>query len=254
MALVPFMRALHLTQPRCYATGKAYRIDFRPYDPPSIESRWQAEWARASSTPLRDFASPTPARPIYVLPMFPYPSGALHMGHARVYTISDTLARFWRARGRRVLHPIGWDSFGLPAENAARERKVDAAQWTAQNIAQMRETLRGLGVSFDWAHEVSTADVSYYRWTQWLFLELHAAGLAYQADATVHWDPVDLTVLANEQVDANGRSWRSGAIVEKRKMRQWFFRSASSAHLSQDLTLILLRPLTLNSHPVSLWT
>ena len=159
----------------------------------------------------------------YVLSMFPYPSGALHMGHVRVYTISDCLARSSKMMGYDVLHPMGWDAFGLPAENAALERGVSPASWTRDNIAQMRAQLEALNFDFDWDEaEVTTCEPDYYRWTQWLFLQFYDAGLAYQKEALVNWDPVDNTVLANEQVDADGRSWRSGAVVEKKMLRQWF--------------------------------
>lgn len=205
------------------------------YDASAVESKWQKRWRQwdeaAASAPGNSNGSPggEQRRP-YVLAMFPYPSGSLHMGHVRVYTMSDTLARFEMMRGARngvrgsVLHPMGWDAFGLPAENAAFERGVDPAVWTANNIAQMKRQLCALGPSFDWHQtELSTADPSYYRWTQSLFLRMWARGLAYRDEALVNWDPIDCTVLANEQVDAAGKSWRSGAVVEQRPLRQWFF-------------------------------
>lgn len=161
----------------------------------------------------------------YVLSMFPYPSGFLHMGHVRVYTISDAIARFYRLNGKNVFHPMGWDAFGLPAENAAIQRQIPADEWTKVNIAHMKKQLSELGCSFDWQAELATCDPSYYKWTQKLFLMLFNEGLAYQREATVNWDPVDKTVLADEQVDVNGCSWRSGAKVEKKLLRQWFIRT-----------------------------
>ncbi|RMZ87159.1 hypothetical protein DV736_g5608, partial [Chaetothyriales sp. CBS 134916] len=156
--------------------------------------------------------------------MFAYPSGSLHMGHLRVYTISDVLARYRQMQGLNVLHPTGWDAFGLPAENAAIERGIDPARWTLDNISKMRQQLKSMNTSFDWDAELSTSSPEFYKFTQKLFLNLFEKGLAYQADATVNWDPVDKTVLANEQVDNNSRSWRSGAVVERKMLRQWFFK------------------------------
>ncbi|XP_036151176.1 probable leucine--tRNA ligase, mitochondrial isoform X2 [Monomorium pharaonis] len=161
--------------------------------------------------------------------MFPYPSGALHMGHVRVYTISDTVARFYTLKGKNVIHPMGWDAFGLPAENAAIEREISPAVWTDENIKTMRNQLKMLNYSFDWDREFATCDPNYYKWTQDLFLKLFDKGLAYQKEAYVNWDPVDQTVLAEEQIDINQRSWRSGARVEKKLLKQWFIRTTTFA-------------------------
>jgi len=204
------------------------------YDPAEIEARWQTQWLadRLDATP-----EPQPGQEtFYALSMFPYPSGNLHMGHVRNYVITDVIARLQRLRGRQVLQPMGWDAFGLPAENAAIERGVDPGDWTDRNIEQMRAQLQRLGLSIDWTRELATCHTDYYRWSQWLFLQFLESGLAYRKKATVNWDPVDQTVLANEQVDADGRSWRSGAIVEKRKLRQWFLRITDYADaLLEDL-------------------
>lgn len=203
------------------------------YTPAEIETRWQKVWAERRLYQT----SEDPTQPkFYALSMFPYPSGNLHMGHVRVYTIVDVIARLRRMQGYRVLNPMGWDAFGLPAENAAIERGIPPATWTYQNIAQMRQQLNQLGISFDWEREVTTCSPDYYQWTQWIFLQFYKAGLAYQKEATVNWDPIDQTVLANEQVDSEGRSWRSGAKVERKQLRQWFLKITDYAEqLLQDL-------------------
>jgi len=203
------------------------------YNPASIESKWQQTWAQdgLDRTP-QDSDKPK----FYALSMFPYPSGNLHMGHVRNYTITDAIARLKRMQGYRVLHPMGWDAFGLPAENAAIDRGVHPATWTNQNIAHMKRQLQQLGFSLDWEREVATCAPDYYKWTQWIFLQFFDAGLAYQKESAVNWDPIDQTVLANEQVDSEGRSWRSGAKVERKLLKQWFFKITDYAEqLLNDL-------------------
>ena len=203
------------------------------YNPAAIEEKWQQTWAELGldQTPT-DSTKPK----FYALSMFPYPSGSLHMGHVRNYVITDVIARLKRMQGCRVLHPMGWDAFGLPAENAAIERGIPPAKWTYQNIAQMRQQLQRLGLSIDWKREVTTCSPDYYKWTQWIFLQFLKAGLAYQKEAAVNWDPIDQTVLANEQVDNEGRSWRSGAKVERKLLRQWFLKITDYAEqLLNDL-------------------
>lgn len=176
---------------------------------------------------------------MYVLSMFPYPSGILHLGHLRVYVISDALNRYYKQNGYKVIHPMGWDAFGLPAENAAIERGINPSVWTTENIAKMKKQMEVMLVNFDWEREVNTSDPSYYKFTQWIFLQLYKNGLAYRKDAEINWDPVDNTVLANEQVDSEGRSWRSGAIVEKRQLNQWFLGITKFAKaLNSDLALL----------------
>ncbi len=193
------------------------------YNPKVVEPKWRAAWDEAGVFRTRSPEEAKGRPKYYVLEMFPYPSGRIHVGHMRNYAMGDLVARFKRARGYNVLHPMGWDAFGLPAENAAKERGVHPADWTYANIDAMREQLKGLGLSIDWSREFATCDPGYYRHQQKWFLDLWRRGLAYRKEGTVNWDPVDETVLANEQV-IDGRGWRSGALVEKRKLNQWFLR------------------------------
>ncbi len=195
------------------------------YDAPAIERKWQAEWAAEQT--FRAVADPDRPK-YYVLEMFPYPSGRIHMGHVRNYTMGDVVARHRAARGFNVLHPMGWDAFGMPAENAAMERGVHPGAWTYENIAQMRAQMKPFGFSIDWSREFATCDPEYYGQQQRLFLDMLDAGLVTRKAAMVNWDPVDMTVLANEQVE-NGRGWRSGAPVERRELTQWFLRISDMA-------------------------
>ena len=203
------------------------------YSPAEIEPKWQQDWLEHNT----DRAEEDPNKPkFYALSMFPYPSGNLHMGHVRNYVITDVMARWRRMQGYRVLHPMGWDAFGLPAENAAIDRGIHPAQWTQKNISQMKQQLQQLGLSLDWSREVATCSPDYYKWTQWIFLQFFQAGLAYQKESAVNWDPIDQTVLANEHVDGEGKSWRSGAKVERKLLKQWFFKITDYAEeLLNDL-------------------
>ena len=190
------------------------------YDAQRVEADVQKYWSEKRSFDASDSLED---QKFYCLSMFPYPSGRLHMGHVRNYTLGDVIARFQRLKGKNVIHPMGWDAFGLPAENAAIKNGIPPSDWTRSNINYMREQMKRLGFSFDWSREFATCDSEYYRWEQWLFLKLLEKGVAYRKTATVNWDPVDQTVLANEQV-VDGMGWRSGAPVERREMDQWFMR------------------------------
>jgi leucyl-tRNA synthetase len=195
------------------------------YKPELIEPAAQEYWDEQGCF---EAAEDPDREKFYCLCMFPYPSGKLHMGHVRNYTIGDVVSRYQRMRGKNVLQPMGWDAFGLPAENAAIKHGVPPARWTRENIAHMRAQLRRLGFAYDWRRELATCDPDYYRWEQWFFLRLYEKGLVYKASSTVNWDPVDQTVLANEQV-IDGRGWRSGALVERREIPQWFLRITAYA-------------------------
>ncbi len=196
-----------------------------PYDPEVIEKSARDQWDSARVFEVDE----DPGKDkFYCLTMFPYPSGKLHMGHVRVFTISDVIARFHRMQGKHVLQPMGWDAFGMPAENAAIQRGIPPAQWTYKNIDDMREQLKRLGYAYDWSREITTCRPEYYRWEQWLFTRMFDKGLVYKKNAVVNWDPVDQTVLANEQV-IDGRGWRSDALVERREIPQWFMKITAYA-------------------------
>ncbi|MDR2794873.1 MAG: class I tRNA ligase family protein, partial [Holosporaceae bacterium] len=194
--------------------------EIAPYNFSVIELKWQDFWLRNQSfTSVFDSAKPK----CYVLEMFMYPSGKVHIGHVRNYTIGDIIARFKRARGFSVLHPVGWDAFGLPAENAALAEKSHPKDWTYKNIAAMKKQIIAMGFSYDWNREFATCDDRYYAFQQKLFLKMYERGLVYRKKSEVNWDPVDNCVLANEQI-IDGRGWRSGAVVEKRMLSQWFIK------------------------------
>ena len=202
------------------------------YHPNDIETRTQSDWEQQHTFRAQEAPEQTK---FYCLSMLPYPSGKLHMGHVRNYTLSDVISRQARMQGKNVLHPIGWDAFGLPAENAAAKHDVSPANWTHDNIAVMRQQLKELGMGFDWSREIATCDPTYYHWEQWFLLEMYKKGLVYRKYSVVNWDPVDQTVLANEQV-IDGRGWRSGALVEKRNIPQWFIKITDYADsLLEDL-------------------
>ena len=206
--------------PALVAPGDAKSYDFR-----TIEARWQERWERDGLYRAND---DDPREKRYVLEMLPYPSGDLHVGHAKNYTLGDAIARLTRMRGFNVVHPMGFDAFGLPAENAAIERGIDPNLWTRSNIANMERQIRLMGTGYDWSRELATCDPSYYRWNQWLFLRLYEDGLAYKREAPVNWCPKDQTVLANEQV-IDGRCWRCDSLVERRNLSQWFLKITAFA-------------------------
>lgn len=202
------------------------------YNPAKIEKSAQCFWEEHHCFEAREESN---KENFYALTMFPYPSGRLHMGHARVFTICDVISRYQRMLGKNVLQPMGWDAFGLPAENAAIQNKIPPAEWTYKNINFMRQQMKRLGLAYDWTREITTCDPNYYRFEQWLFLKLFEKGLVYKKNAEVNWDPVDHTILANEQV-IDGRGWRSGALVERREIPQWFFKiTAYADQLLDDL-------------------
>lgn len=202
------------------------------YHPSKIEEHTQRFWEEQGCFKASEAVN---QKKYYCLTMFPYPSGHLHMGHCRNYTIGDVISRYQRMLGNHVLQPMGWDAFGLPAENAAIQNKVPPAEWTYKNIAHMRLQMKRLGFAYDWSREITTCDPKYYRWEQWFFLKLYEKGLVYKKNAEVNWDPVDQTVLANEQV-IDGRGWRSQALVERREISQWFFKITDyAAELLNDL-------------------
>jgi len=204
------------------------------YDIAAIQAKWLPRWEDAKLFSAGGADDKRPRK--YILDMFPYPSGDLHMGHAEAYALGDVISRYWRQQGFNVLHPIGWDSFGLPAENAAIKRGVDPRGWTYDNIEQQKTTMKRYAASFDWDRVLHTSDPEYYKWNQWLFLKMYEKGLAYRKDSWVNWDPVDQTVLANEQVLPDGTSERSGAVVVKKKLTQWYLKITDYAdRLLDDL-------------------
>ena len=203
-----------------------------PYEPGDIEEQVQSYWEAEKTFSVTEDTS---KEKYFCLSMFPYPSGSIHMGHVRNYSIGDAISRFQRMLGKNVLQPMGWDAFGLPAENAAINNKVQPSAWTLENIESMKKQLTRLGFAYDWEREFATSDASYYKWEQWFFLQLLDKGLAYQEEADVNWDPVDQTVLANEQV-IDGKGWRSGAEIERKRLKQWFLKITDYAEELLDGT------------------
>ena len=199
------------------------------YDPAAVERAAQEHWRALDAYRAKENDPRFPKGKFYVCSMLPYPSGKAHMGHVRNYTLNDVVYRFMRSSGYNVMSPMGWDAFGLPAENAAIEKGIAPAKWTRANIADMKAQFAPMGFAFDWSREVTTCDPSYYRWNQWLFLRMLERGIAYRKTQTVNWDPVDQTVLANEQV-VDGRGWRSGAPVEKREIPGYYLAITRYAH------------------------
>ena len=195
------------------------------YNPRTIEKQAQEYWSKNKSFNVTEDKA---KQKYYCLSMFPYPSGRLHMGHVRNYSIGDVIARFQKMQGKNVLQPIGWDAFGLPAENAALKNNTPPAKWTYENIGYMKNQLTRLGFGYDWSREIATCNPKYYKWEQWLFVKLFEKGLVYKKNSLVNWDPVDQTVLANEQV-IDGRGWRSDALIEKKEIAQWFMKITNYA-------------------------
>jgi len=209
----------------------------KEYDHKKIEEKWHKDWSEKEIFKTEDTVKDSEGNTLkneYVLVEFPYPSGDLHVGHWYAFAVSDMYAKYQRLLGKNVLFPIGFDAFGLPAENAAIKRNLDPREWTYSNIETMKKQLLNMGASFDWDRLVVTSDPEYYKWTQWIFTQMFEKGLAYKSKAIVNWDPIDKTVLANEQVQADGTAERSGAKVEKKEIDQWFLKITDYAERLND--------------------
>ena len=207
------------------------------YEAYLLEKKWQNKWENSKTFEATDNNK---KKKFYILEMFPYPSGKIHMGHLRNYTIGDVISRYYRSLDFNVMHPMGWDSFGMPAENAAIENKLNPEQWTNQNIKNMKMQLMSIGLSIDWNREISTCSSKYYKQQQKIFIDFFKNNLAYKKDSYVNWDPVDNTVLANEQV-IDGRGWRSGAKVTQKKLSQWFIKTTNfSESLLKDIKKLII--------------